>query len=132
MSYMEIEVGISASISKLVTEKDIYPGLNVTYDASANKAVPAAEEDASNRRIAHGLFSAGLVSEVIGTRLLGPSAVCLSQQLRFRRPVYLGDTITATVTVTEKKEKNRVCLLAICRNQDDDVVSEGESVVVVP
>lgn len=132
-NYAQIGIGDSASFSKTVTEYDVYQFAGVTGDFNpVHVNTVAAEESQFKHRIAHGILSAGFVSTVIGTQLPGPGTIYLSQQLKFRRPVYFGDTITTTVTVAEKLEKKRVRLLAICRNQNGDVVSEGESVVIAP
>ena len=132
-TYSRLTVGESASFSKTVSEYDVYQFAGVTGDFNpVHVNTVAAEDSQFKKRIAHGILSAGFVSTVIGTQLPGPGTIYLSQQLKFRKPVYFGDTITATVTVAEKLEKNRVCLRAVCRNQNGDIVSEGESVVIAP
>jgi 3-hydroxybutyryl-CoA dehydratase len=81
--------------------------------------------------IAPGVYTAGLVSAVIGTQLPGPGAIYLSQSLKFIKPVKLGDTITARVTVTEvSRERNRVRLLTVCLNQRGEEVLTGEAWVM--
>ena len=81
--------------------------------------------------IAPGVFTAGLISAVIGTRLPGPGAIYLSQSLKFMKPVKLGDTITTRVTVMEAiRERNRIRLLTVCRNQRDEDVLTGEAWVM--
>src|SRR5206468_2439576 len=81
--------------------------------------------------IAPGIFTAGLISAVIGTRLPGPGAIYLSQSLRFVAPVKLGDTITADVEVVEVlRERNRIRLRTSCRNQRDEDVLAGEAWVM--
>jgi acyl dehydratase len=81
--------------------------------------------------IAPGVFTAGLISAVIGTQLPGPGAVYLSQTLRFVRPVKPGDTITARVEVLEVlRDRNRVRLTTVCRNQRGDEVLAGEAWVM--
>lgn len=132
-NYLQIDIGDSASFSKTVTEYDVYQFAGVTGDFNpVHINAVAAEESQFKHRIAHGILSAGFISTVIGTELPGPGTIYLSQQLKFRRPVYLGDTITATVTVKEKLEKKRICLATICHNQHGEVVSEGESMVIAP
>ena len=68
----------------------------------------------------------------IGTRLPGPGSIYLSQDLRFRKPVYLDDTITATVEVVALEEKGRVRLRTTCTNQRGELVLDGEAVVLPP
>jgi 3-hydroxybutyryl-CoA dehydratase len=81
--------------------------------------------------IAPGVFTAGLISAVIGTGLPGPGAIYLSQSLKFLKPVKLGDTITARVTVTEVlRDRNRIRLLTVCLNQRGEEVLTGEAWVM--
>ena len=81
--------------------------------------------------IAPGVFTAGLISAVIGTRLPGPGAIYLSQSLKFMKPVKLGDTITVRITVMEViRERNRIRLLTVCQNQRDEDVLTGEAWVM--
>jgi acyl dehydratase len=68
--------------------------------------------------IVHGMWGAGLISAVLGTRLPGPGTIYLSQSLKFIAPVNIGDTITATVTVSERDEaRRRLTLACQCTNQ---------------
>ena len=81
--------------------------------------------------IAPGVFTAGLISAVIGTRLPGPGAIYLSQSLKFLKPVKLGDTITARVTILEVlPERNRIRLSTVCLNQRGEDVLTGEAWVM--
>lgn len=77
------------------------------------------------QRIVHGMFSAALISAVLGTRLPGPGAIYVDQQLKFKAPVHIGDTVVATATVVEiNAERRRVKLETICR-VGEKVVAEG-------
>jgi acyl dehydratase len=81
--------------------------------------------------IAPGVFTAGLISAAIGTKLPGPGAVYLSQSLKFLKPVKLGDTITARVTIVEVlRERNRIRLATVCLNQRGEEVLTGEAWVM--
>jgi acyl dehydratase len=81
--------------------------------------------------IAPGVFTAGLVSAVIGTQLPGPGAIYLSQTLKFHRPVKLGETITARVEVAEVlRERNRARLETVCVNESGETVLSGEAWVM--
>ena len=85
------------------------------------------------KRIAHGMLSAGFISTVLGTQLPGPGTIYMGQELRFTKPVFFGDTITATVTVAELiPEKNRAILDTVCTNQNGDVVIKGKATVMPP
>jgi 3-hydroxybutyryl-CoA dehydratase len=84
------------------------------------------------RRIAHGMIAAGLISATLANDLPGPGTVYLSQSLKFKLPVFPGDTVTATVEVLSVREdKPIVTLSTVCTNQDNEVVLEGEAVVLV-
>jgi 3-hydroxybutyryl-CoA dehydratase len=82
------------------------------------------------RRIAHGMLSASLISAVIANKLPGPGSVYLSQTLKFTNPVFLGDELTATVTVLSVREDKPIATLeTICSKTDGTVVVKGEAVV---
>jgi len=85
------------------------------------------------RRIAHGMISAGLISAVLGTKLPGPGTIYLSQSLQFTAPVFPGDVVTATVTVTKLREDKPIATLeTVCTTENGEVVLRGEAVVVFP
>ncbi|HEY8580327.1 MAG TPA: MaoC family dehydratase [Beijerinckiaceae bacterium] len=83
-------------------------------------------------RIAHGLYTASLISAVLGMRLPGPGAVYLSQSLHFRAPVRIGDVVGVSVEVAELDPAKRRCTLRCECLVDGKVVLEGEAVVLVP
>ena len=83
--------------------------------------------------IAHGMWSAGLISAVLGTRLPGAGTIYVAQDLRFRAPVSPGDTITATVAVTARDPaRHEVTLDCRCTNQHGTLVVEGAARVIAP
>ena len=123
----EMKIGDSASFSKTISEQDVNMFAEVTGDFNP---VHMDKEFAKNTifkdRIAHGMLVASLFSTILGTQLPGEGAIYTGQELKFTKPVYLEDTITATVTVTELDvEKNRVVLETIASNQNGDVVIKG-------
>jgi len=132
--YLEdLQVGQSASYAKTVTEADIVLFAGISGDTNP---VHLNQEYASGTmfksRIAHGMLSAGFISAVLGTKLPGPGAIYISQQLKFKAPVRIGDTVTATATVTSiVPEKKRVTLSTVC-TVGDTVVIDGEAVIMVP
>lgn len=123
----EMKIGDSASFSKTITDSDVKMFAGITGDFNPvhiNKEF--AKETMFKDRIAHGMLVASLFSTVLGTQLPGEGAIYAGQELKFTKPVYLEDTITATVTVTELDvEKNRVVLETIATNQNGDVVIKG-------
>jgi 3-hydroxybutyryl-CoA dehydratase len=130
----ELEVGQTAQFSKTIAECDVYLYAGLTGDlnpAHINQAY--AEQTAFRTRIAHGMLPAGFISAVLGNQLPGPGTIYVQQSLKFKAPVAMGDTITATVEVVEiLAEKKRVRLKTVCTNQQDTVVLEGEAIVSPP
>jgi 3-hydroxybutyryl-CoA dehydratase len=129
----EIHVGDVAELAKTVTESDIALFAGVTGDFNAvHIDAEAAKKSVFGERIAHGMLSAGFISAVLGMRLPGSGSIYLSQTLRFTKPVRIGDTVTARVEVLEVlTAKRRVRLATSCRNQNGEVVVDGEAVVML-
>ena len=131
--YLEdLSVGMSASFAKTVTEADIVNFAGVSGDTNpVHLNQDFAEATLFRGRIAHGMLSAGFISTVFGTRLPGPGCIYLSQDLRFRAPVKIGDTVTATVTIREiVPEKARVIFDTVCK-VGETVVVDGEAKLMV-
>ncbi|MEA4926464.1 MAG: MaoC family dehydratase [Syntrophomonadaceae bacterium] len=128
----EINVGETASFTKSVTEFDVYSFAGVTGDMNpVHINTEFAGESVFGQRIAHGILSIGFISNVLGTQLPGPGAIYLKQECAFLKPVFIGDTISATVEVTRKDEaKNRVWLRTYCTNQRQEVVVDGEALMM--
>lgn len=129
----DLEVGQSDTFTRTVTEDLIVAFAEVSGD---NNPVHLDADYAAGtqfgERIAHGMLSAGFVSTVIGTRLPGPGAIYMSQNLQFRAPVKIGDEVTATCTVTDiNRERRRVTLETICTVGETAVI-KGEALVLVP
>ena len=130
----EMQVGDSASFTKTVSEHDVYTYAGVSGDFNpAHVNEVEARKGMFGKRIAHGMLSAGFISTVLGTQLPGPGTIYMGQELRFTKPVFFGDTITATVTVAELiPEKNRAILDTVCTNQNGEVVIKGKATVMPP
>jgi len=131
--YLEdLTTGMSASYAKTITEADviIFAGISGDHNPLHINADFAAETQ-FKERIAHGVLSAALISTVLGTRLPGPGSIYISQNLRFKAPVHMGNTVTATVTVkTIDTERRRVTLDTVCKVRDKTVI-EGEAIMMV-
>ena len=129
---VKLELGATASVTKQVTEMDIVAFAQLSGDVNPVHLNDAyAAQTRFKKRIAHGMLSAGLVSAVLGTKLPGPGTVYLSQNLKFRAPVQVGDEVTATATVVKQKEGKPIYTLeTVCTNQDGVVVLEGEAVIL--
>jgi len=133
-AYLEdLEVGQTAELTRTVAEGDLAAFADVTGDTNPvhlDEAYAAATP--FKGRIAHGMLSAGYISAVLGTTLPGPGAIYVSQSLSFRRPVRIGDAVTAHVKVAAiDAARGRVTFETACTVAGKTVV-EGEAVVVVP
>ena len=129
----ELSVGQSAEMSRVVGVGDIETFAEVSGDANPVHLDEAyAATTTFGERIAHGMLSAAYISAVLGTKLPGPGAIYLSQSLRFRRPVKIGDLVTARVTVAAlDPAKGRVTLQTVCV-VDGKTVVDGEALVIAP
>jgi 3-hydroxybutyryl-CoA dehydratase len=133
MTIDEICVGMSASYSQTITDADIKCFAGISGD---NNPVHMSDEYAAEsrfgKRIAHGLISASFFSALFGTRIPGPGCVYVSQSLNFKRPVYIGDTVTASVTVNNiDKGKNRVFFDTVCKVKGKTVI-DGNAELFIP
>ncbi len=130
----ELKIGDKDYFEKTITETDVYLYAGITGDFNpAHINQVASEKTMFKGRIAHGMLTAGLISAVLGTKLPGPGTIYLGQELKFTKPVRIGDTIKAEVEVVEIiPEKNRVKLKTICTNQNNEVVLEGVATVLAP
>ncbi|NII09329.1 bifunctional enoyl-CoA hydratase/phosphate acetyltransferase [Oleiagrimonas sp. C23AA] len=133
-TFDEIAVGDSASVSRTVTRRDVELFAMISGDVNpAHLDADYARNDPFHHIVAHGMLEAGLISNVLGTQLPGPGTIYLSQDLKFVHPVGLGDTITATVTVTAREEKHGDLTLACrCVNQHGLPVITGTARVRAP
>ncbi len=127
----DLQVGMTATFAKTITEADIVLFAGVSGD---NNAIHTNEEFARTTifggRIAHGFLSASVISAAVANRLPGPGTVYLSQSLKFRAPVKPGVTVHATVTVKSlNPEKARAELDTVC-SVNGKVVIEGEATVM--
>ncbi|MBV8702116.1 MAG: MaoC family dehydratase [Acetobacteraceae bacterium] len=133
MTFDDLSVGQTASLGKTITEADILMFAAVSTDTNpVHIDAEAAKASMFKERIAHGMLSAGLISAVLGTRLPGPGTIYLGQTLRFRAPVRIGDTVTATVEITAlDRDKQRATLKTTCSVAGKPVI-EGEAQVQLP
>jgi len=126
-SIHELKIGGSAQISKTITEGDIELYARATGDFNPIHLDQAyAEKTMFKGRIAHGILSLGLLTNVLGNILPGHGTIYLSQEIRFLAPVRIGDTLTARIEVIELiPEKNRAKFKTTCINQEGKEVADG-------
>lgn len=129
----EITPGMSASMSHLITEEDVRKFADISGDHNpVHLDEEYAKQSRYGRRIAHGLFSASFFSGLFGTKLPGRGCVYAAQNLKFRRPVYIGDMVVATVTVVSVDvTKKRVLFSTVCSVNDKDVIL-GDAEIFIP
>lgn len=133
-TYDEIKLGQTASYSKTVDEYSVK--LFAVASGDANPVHLDAEYAADTmfkQRIAHGMFSGALISAAIAMELPGPGSIYISQELSFRAPVFLGDTITVNLEIIDKIDNKKfVKLRTNATNQNGKVVVKGEALVLPP
>jgi 3-hydroxybutyryl-CoA dehydratase len=136
VKWEDYKVGDSASHSKTVTEADVVLFAGITGDFNP---LHINEEFAKTQmfgtRVVHGAFSSGLISAVLGTKLFGPGILYGSQNVMFKKPVYIGDTLTAVATVEEKytKKDGKLKFIKVdtkVYNQKEEVVTDGQAEVI--
>ncbi|BBB92151.1 MAG TPA: MaoC family dehydratase [Methylomusa anaerophila] len=131
IKFADIKIGDKASMSKTITAHDVYTYANLTGDLNPlHTDADYAKTTVFKEPIAHGMLSAGFISAVLGTVLPGANTIYLGQELSFKAPVKIGDTVTATVEVMEKIEgKSRLILKTTVTNQAGTVVIDGKATV---
>lgn len=129
----DIEIGMKASYSQTVTDSDIKNFAGMSGDRNpVHLNEEFAEQSRYKKRIAHGLMTASYFSALFGTKIPGEGCVYVSQTLQFKRPVYIGDTVTATIEVIKVDlEKNRVFFRTVCTVKNK-IVTDGEAEIYVP
>jgi 3-hydroxybutyryl-CoA dehydratase len=127
-------IGQKASFSRVITEQDVATFAEISGDKNPVHLDEAyAKQMRFGKRIAHGAFTFGIISAALGNELPGHGTVYLSQSIKFLKPVYLSDTIIATVEITAiHADKGIVTLKTDCANQNGDKIAEGEATVFHP
>lgn len=133
-TYDEISIGDSASFTKTMSETDIYLFAGITGDLNpAHVDAVSAADGMFKQRIAHGMLSGSFISTVLAMKLPGPGTIYLGQELSFRGPVFIGDTITARVECTEKLEQRKwLKFKTTVTNQGGKLVVDGSATVIPP
>lgn len=127
----ELKIGQQERLVKTISEDDTRLFAQISGDHNpVHEDEEYAKKSVFGARIVHGLLVAGYISTVIGMQLPGPGAIYMGQTLKFLKPVYIGDTITAIVTLKELDEgRNRITLETNVFNQDNQLVLSGEALV---
>lgn len=131
--FEDLSVGMTETYSKTIASSDVMGFADVTGDRNPiHLSDHFAAKTPFGSRIAHGLYTASLISAVLGTRLPGPGAVYISQTLNFRAPVRIGDQVDVSVVVAELFPDRQRARLACTCTVDDEIVLDGEALVKVP
>ncbi|NOT01580.1 MAG: MaoC family dehydratase [Phycisphaerales bacterium] len=128
-----LRVGDEGTFTKTITQSDVF----AFADASGDYNPLHIDEEYARRsvfqqRIAHGILTAGIISTVLGSEIPGVGTIFVELQIRFLKPVYFGDTVTAVGKVIEIINPKRVRLLVACRNDKGQDVAIGNAVVIPP
>ncbi len=130
----ELKIGERAEFTKTISESDVYIYAGLTGDLNpAHVNEEYAKRTFFKTRLVHGMLLGGLISAVLGNKLPGPGTIYLSQHLDFLAPVRIGDTITASVEISEiMRAEKKVRVKTTCLNQGGERVLDGEAVVSPP
>ncbi|MDA0649873.1 MAG: MaoC family dehydratase [Proteobacteria bacterium] len=134
VTFDEIAIGDTATYTRLITNQEVEAFAAISGDHNPLHLDPDyAATTPFGECIAHGMLTGALISAAIAMQLPGPGSVYLNQSLQFRAPVFLGDTLTVTLEVTEKHGKRPwVTLSCTVENQDGKTVAKGEAQVAAP
>ena len=133
LHFEDLTVGLAEVLTKRIESSDVVGFAEVTGDRNPiHLSEHFAAKTPFGGRIAHGLYTASLISAVLGTRLPGPGAVYISQTLNFRAPVRIGDEVSVEVRVAELIPEKRRARLACTCSVGAEVVLDGEAWVKVP
>lgn len=129
----ELSVGMTSHFSKALTQSEVIAFAQVSGDDNpVHLDESYASQTMFKRCIAHGMLTGSLISTIIGTQLPGNGSIYLSQSLRFKAPVMVGDLVEASVEITDlDRERKRIVLSCVCKVADK-VVLDGEARVMVP
>lgn len=130
----ELTIGQQAKLQRTLTQDDINLFAAMSGDVNpAHMDDDFAKSDIFHKVVGHGMWSGALISTLLGTALPGPGTIYLEQDIRFRAPLSIGDTLTVSITVREKfKEKNIVHFDCLGVNQKGDTIISGLAVVIAP
>ena len=131
--YLEdLEVGMSDSFAKTITDADVCLFAGISGDTNpVHINDDYAKTTMFEKRIVHGMFSAALISTVAGTKLPGPGAIYVDQSLKFRAPVFIGDTAKATLTVQEIDARRKRVKCSTDVHVGEKLVATGEATFMV-
>ena len=134
MNIHDFKIGQKASISKTITSEDVVLFSEISEDRNPiHLDEDYAKKSIFGKRVVHGILQAGLISAVLGNRLPGPGSIYREQNLTFKKPAFIGDTLTAEVEIIEIKERiGLLTLKTTVKNQEGTLLIEGTAKGIVP
>lgn len=129
----DLELGMSATATRTVTEEDIIKFAEVSGDYNPlHLDETFAASTRFEGRVAHGMLTASFISAVFGNQFPGPGCIYRSQTLKFKAPVRIGDTVKVEVTLTALRPSRKLATFRTIARVEDKVVIEGEALAHVP
>lgn len=130
---MAFNIGDTTVFTANISESDVFQFAEITGDHNpVHLSEPFAARSIYGHRIAHGMLVASFISSAIATRMPGPGSIYKSQQVDFLKPVYLGDTITVRLTITNISPRSNYTINTLVYNQNNELVVTGIAVVKLP
>lgn len=128
-----LKMGDQGTFSKTIREKDVFEFADASGDFNPlHIDEEYAARSVFGQRVAHGILTAGLISTVLGGDIPGVGTIFVQLEIQFKKPVYIGDTVTATARVVEIINPKRVRLMVACVNQQGEDVAVGNAIVIPP
>lgn len=132
MDYKDIKVGDKASVTKAFSRDDVCNFANLSTDNNPiHLDEDYAKETMFKKNIVHGILVSSLISSVVGTKLPGEGSIYMAQELKFLKPVYIGDECTATAEVLSKRDDKQIIVLktTVTTNNGETEVISGQAVL---
>ncbi len=131
--FEDLSEGMEGAYAKTITDADVITFAGISGDTNpVHLNHEFASETMFEGRVAHGMLTASFISTVIGTKLPGPGCIYVSQNLRFKAPVKVGETVTALCTVTKIIPEKRMIEMQTLCTVGAKTVLEGEALILVP
>ena len=131
--FEDLKEGMRDAYAKTITDADVITFAGISGDTNpVHLNHEFASETLFEGQVAHGMLTASFISTVIGTKLPGPGCIYVSQNLRFKAPVKVGDTVTATCTVSRLIPEKRMIEMETVCSVGGKTVLDGEATILVP
>jgi len=131
--FEELREGMQDAYAKTITDADVITFAGISGDTNpVHLNHEFASETMFEGQVAHGMLTASFISTVIGTKLPGPGCIYVSQNLRFKAPVKVGDTVTAVCTVTKMDPEKRMIEMETVCTVNGQPVLNGQATILVP